>query len=635
MPDSIRPQFVGDACRQTEFWLERGEPLRAYDLATDALSKAPDHVRLRQLQALALARSGAPSAARRVLELLVSQGVDDEETLGMLARTHKDAWAAGTSVTDRDRSLRRAYEHYLQAFARSRGTWSGINAATLALLLDEPEQSRELARDVRGRCLAQLDAEADGAPSYWTLATLGEATLVLGDLHQAEEWYSRATRVSGGRFGDIVSTRRHARLVYRHLGFDGSLIEQALHVPPVVACAGHLVDRPGRAVARFPQELENTVREALRRRLASWPGCFGFSSAACGADLLFLEEVARGAGETTIVLPYDAAEFVADSVDIISGSDWVSRFHQAIGRAHRVVTVSEHQIGRSSSSFEYGLMMLDGLAAMRADELETDLINLAVWDGRPGDGGGGTAAAVARWRRAGRRLEIIHLDAVRTEYPIAIEGASAHEESSRARAGAADSTAGIAGDHPPLEAQIVSVLFADVQGFSRLTESEIPLFVEHFLGTVAAVVRAGDAQPLAVNTWGDGLYFVFETVGDAGECALRLCERVAETDWRAFGMSSALGLRVGLHAGPAYRCLDPLTGRPNFLGAHVSRAARIEPITPPGHVYASGEFAALAHAEGVKGFRCSYVGQTPLAKGYGTRPTYAVRRRSSDVAGST
>jgi class 3 adenylate cyclase len=65
----------------------------------------------------------------------------------------------------------------------------------------------------------------------------------------------------------------------------------------------------------------------------------------------------------------------------------------------------------------------------------------------------------------------------------------------------------------------------------------------------------------------------------------------------------------------------------NYIGAHVSHAARIEPIAPPGEVYASGAFAALSRSEGVGGFRCSYVGQTPLAKGHGTFPTYVVHPR--------
>ncbi len=37
-------------------------------------------------------------------------------------------------------------------------------------------------------------------------------------------------------------------------------------------------------------------------------------------------------------------------------------------------------------------------------------------------------------------------------------------------------------------------------------------------------------------------------------------------------------------------------------------------------------FATLAAAKGVTEFACDYVGQTPLAKGYGTFPTYHVRR---------
>jgi class 3 adenylate cyclase len=62
----------------------------------------------------------------------------------------------------------------------------------------------------------------------------------------------------------------------------------------------------------------------------------------------------------------------------------------------------------------------------------------------------------------------------------------------------------------------------------------------------------------------------------------------------------------------------------------VSRAARLEPITPPGQVYASEAFAALAAAQRTPDFTCDYVGQTPMAKAYGTLPAYHVRPRSSD-----
>ena len=167
-----------------------------------------------------------------------------------------------------------------------------------------------------------------------------------------------------------------------------------------------------------------------------------------------------------------------------------------------------------------------------------------------------------------------------------------------------------------------------MRGFSALSDDEIPLFVERVLGAIADELSRAPRPPLIANTWGDGLYLVFDGIRETGEFALQLCERMRSADWRALGFDHELALRIGLHAGPAYAFEDPVTGRRNFIGAHVSRAARIEPITPPGEVYASQAFAALARSEGVQTFSCAYVGQTPMAKHYGTFPTYVIHPRT-------
>lgn len=173
--------------------------------------------------------------------------------------------------------------------------------------------------------------------------------------------------------------------------------------------------------------------------------------------------------------------------------------------------------------------------------------------------------------------------------------------------------------------RIVSMLFADAVGFSKLSDGSIPAFVQHFLGTVAKVMHRQDEQPLARNTWGDGLYFCFATPRAAGLFALELCETVRATDWTAFGLPAGLTLRIALHCGPAHEVIDPVIEQRNFTGAHVSRAARLEPVTPPGHVYSSQSFAALCASEAVKEFSCEYVGRMPMAKKYGEYPTFSVR----------
>lgn len=171
----------------------------------------------------------------------------------------------------------------------------------------------------------------------------------------------------------------------------------------------------------------------------------------------------------------------------------------------------------------------------------------------------------------------------------------------------------------------MSMLFADAVNFSKLTEPQIPLFLNYFLGAIGELIATSENAPSIKNTWGDGLYFVFADVRNAGLFALELCDLMVSTDWGSKGLPKAINLRIALHAGPVYSCVDPVTGLPSYTGTHVSRAARIEPITPPGQVYASQGFAGLAAAQGVKEFTCDYVGQTPLAKGYGTFATYHVR----------
>ena len=149
-------------------------------------------------------------------------------------------------------------------------------------------------------------------------------------------------------------------------------------------------------------------------------------------------------------------------------------------------------------------------------------------------------------------------------------------------------------------------------------------FVQNFLGIVGALADRSEHGPVFRNTWGDGIYMVFQEAAAAGSFALELSGLIARTNWQEKGMRD-LKLRIGVHAGPVYRCLDPVTHAYNYMGSHVSRAARIEPITPPGHVYTSQAFAALASVSRGTGFTSEYVGQIGMAKHYGVFPTYVLR----------
>jgi len=605
-----------------ERMLKLGEPLVAYDVVAEGIKSFPQDVRLRQVLALALARSGAARSANKVLERLYQDGYRDEETLGLLARTHKDLAREESDASKAGQHLRWAYEFYAQGYETSGGYWSGINAATLALLLGDRDRAAALARQVRKQCRQRLGGVADtDGERYWLFSTLGEAALLVEDWPEAENWYGQAVELGKRDWGSLQSTRHNARLLMQCVApdEDGARIERLFRFPTVAVFVGHMVDRDDRSIPRFPPQLEPTVKAAIRQCLSKLNAGFGYASGACGSDILFHEVMLEMKGESYVILPYETERFKKDCVEIVRSSDWGKRFDKVIAEAIETQEVSKQCQMGSDVSYEFANLMLHGLASMRAEQLETKLVPVAVWDGKAGNGVSGTAGTVERWRRLDLNVEVIDLEILRRECPALSGQAAAFPATVSSHASEASS------EFAP---EIRALLFGDAEGFSKLSDEEAPLFVQQFLGLAGRLAAESAHRPLAKNTWGDGLYFVFSNVLDAGSFALDLRDAVRNTDWPKHGLPD-LNLRIGLHAGPVYSCRDPVTERTNYIGANVSRAARIEPITPTGQVYASQAFAALAAAEGVKEFRCDYVGQTSMAKKYGTFPTYVVLRRKT------
>jgi class 3 adenylate cyclase len=607
-----------------EYFMKFGEPLLAYDVAAEGMRLWPQRVRLRQLVALSLFRSKATERAMVELQKLYDEGCRDEETMGMLARAHKDL-ADRTEDPERKRQYwENAYEIYSRAARETGGYYSGINAATLARILGREVEAAELALRVRRACREEQAAAGSlGGDSYWRTATLAESALILNNPVEAENLYMQAARQARNRFGDLASTRRNARLLMDGMGLgpaERARLERCFEVPRVVVFSGHMIDRPGRPEPRFPAHLEAKVKAAVRDRLVELDGRVGFASAACGSDLIFLETVLELGGEIHVVLPYEAEHFIEDSVDIMPGADWRSRFEGILGRAVEVLVASEKQIDGGGLVFDYANRLLLGLAKIRANQLETVLAPLTVWDGGSGDGLGGTASIVELWRNSGAAVNLVDLKRLlrdEVEAPDLVIPAAADRIAEKAKPVA------------ELDTQLKAMLFADAVGFGRLSEAQVALFIRHFLGGVADLTRPPNGHaPLTKDTWGDGLFFVFETAGEAGRFALDLSDMVNSRDWSAQGLPREMNFRIALHAGPVYGYTDPVTGRGTFTGIHVTRAARLEPITPPGNVYASREFAALAAVENEGGFVCDYVGQTPLAKNYGVRPVYHVLRKT-------
>ncbi len=179
-----------------------------------------------------------------------------------------------------------------------------------------------------------------------------------------------------------------------------------------------------------------------------------------------------------------------------------------------------------------------------------------------------------------------------------------------------------------LNRPVKAMLFADVAGFSKIPERQLPDLLTSYGDYLRTLFASEIGKPaIYANTWGDGLYVVFDKVADAGRFAGELVEPsfVQPPQWSRFGLGEITPFRVGLHAGPVFELENLFQGRSEFAGQHVNRAARIEPVTLLGCAYASEPFAALLMMEADDKFVIETVGVHSLAKKYDRCPLYRLQ----------
>ena len=581
----------------------RGELLTAFDLAQRGLAEYPEDVGLGHRAVLALARAGATEEAARHFELYGLSVVanDDEDVAALRARIAKDV-ALGSDGLARSHAAARAAELYYEVFSRTGGYYPLVNAATLSLVAGEEALARE-------RAERALELVRDAPDDYYAAATVGEARLLLGDVDRARAALELAAARHQHDYGALATTRRQLRLICELMDLDPAVLA-VLAGPSVIHFCGHRladVDSDGRFVARAESPVAQRIAEVVRRH----PPGYAYGSLASGADILWAEALLEAGSELHVILPFARDEFIERSV-ASSGPGWTERFDRCLGAATSVQFATNDAFLGDDVLFRYSTELAMGLALLRARYLDAEVRQLAVWDREPAGGAAGTAIDIAAWRRRGGSTTVITPSA---DAPVAEF---------------TDLPPATAGDQPDAGHDggrvVRAMLFGDVKGFSKLTDEQLPTFSARVFGAIADVLTRYQADIWHTNTWGDAVYLVLSDAVIAAACALDLQDALAAVDLAAAGLPETLALRLGGHIGPVFPTHDPVLDELGFMGSHVSRTARIEPVTPPGIVYVTEPFAAALELHGRSGFGCDYVGHMAAAKDYGRLRMYRLRR---------
>jgi tetratricopeptide (TPR) repeat protein len=405
--------------------------LGAYKLSLEQCERAleldPADLEIRRRKGLLLSRLHRIEECREWIRAVLRDHPDDGETWALLGRVEKDAWIN----TWRDQSsagdkrshaaahsdlLRRSFDAYASGFLRDpRIYYSGLNAVTLLSLLEhltgraDPERRLQIIGGVRWAAQSALEKNPQ---DYWTLATLADLDLLEGTA-EVDTAYIRSVSAAENDWFRLDSSRQQLAML-SELGFKPERTQRALQVieaaleglvPPkqvedqprqVVLFTGHMIDKTDRAQPRFPPHCEPAAAEAIDRKLEeinASAGDLAICSGANGGDLLFAEACLRRGMRLEVRIPFEEQKFLRESVTF-AGDVWRDRFYAVKANANTKLFVMPQELGptpdRVSPYSRNNLWMMYSALAWGDEKL----CLICLWDGRSGDGPGGTEQLV-------------------------------------------------------------------------------------------------------------------------------------------------------------------------------------------------------------------------------------------------
>ena len=166
---------------------------------------------------------------------------------------------------------------------------------------------------------------------------------------------------------------------------------------------GHMIDAPGRAHPRFPARAEPAARTAIHTSLetirATHPGpTIGIAGGASGGDILFHEVCSTLNIPTQLYLALPPEQYLQTSV-AAAGEEWIIRFQVLTARLSHDTFILDDKVTLPSALTRADPLNIWARTNLwmvsEAISLAPNRTLLALWDGRSGDGPGGTEHLVA------------------------------------------------------------------------------------------------------------------------------------------------------------------------------------------------------------------------------------------------
>jgi tetratricopeptide repeat protein len=456
-----RAQFALEAMRGALATWEALRRLDADDVEAN-LRLATIHERLGDLVE-------ADLAIQRVLDQAEAGPKDRAEALSLAARNAKRRWQSDWEELPEERRREEALrsphlETSLDAYAKAfredlNAFYPGLNAVAMLRVLtelaaaqpevwaerfDEPEQgapqlaarqrqAAELAAAVRTSLAAErVRLERKSERDVWVDLSAADLALLTSDRPQRVADAYRKALADAPALAQEAARKQIA--LYARLGVMAANVTAALAAfpPPrplavhrqkgrILLFTGHMIDaRNRKEPPRFPatKEAEDAAREAIReaveRERALAPIACGIAGGSSGGDILFHEVCADLGISTRLFLALPKAQYLVESVQA-AGPEWVERFsslYKGQPEVRELAAEKELPNWLVERRDEYTIWQRNNLWLLynALAERDEDVVLIALWNGKTGDGPGGTADLVQQASARGAKVVVLDSD---------------------------------------------------------------------------------------------------------------------------------------------------------------------------------------------------------------------------------
>lgn len=525
---------------------------------------------------LASARSGALDHAWRLFEA-AGFGEDDPDPAvhTLRGRLLKDRALRASVAPDRKHLFAEAARAYARADALAAAPYHLINVATMRFLAGDKREAAALAGQVVDRI--DIGGEIADTP-YFIEATRAEALLLQRQIETATTVLRHAITL-GSSWQDHAVTLRQLNLICEASDLPCGWLDE-FRPPASLHFAGHLgVAADDAAHATLTTQIDEV--------LSTHNVGFGFGALAAGSDILIAERlIARGA-ELHVMLPMSRGAFRAASVEPWA-ENWAERFEACLDAAVSVREASDVTGRYDSVANTLASELSMGAAVLNAGLLESVAVQLLISDEakEPFGAGKETARDGETWRAAGRAQHVLR-------WPRQI----------------ATPPAGVGGPEEPGR-RVAALLFVGFAGIEQVGDADTGQFVEGTIAPIEAALSCLPHPPFHISRQSAGFALAFDTPEDAAFAALRL--RDADRN------AAPVSLRISGHYGIVLQSAAGLYGTASALPEW------IDPITQPGGIFVSGDFATALFGRVTSGYRTEFAGEHLPMRGNAPVALYAL-----------